>query len=98
MIVLFFILYYPMRLILSFLPWIPIPTFGNFLKYPEIIEKWAKWATWCTTWIMMNFILALFTEWYLVITISAFFLIVAINLIVMYFSVKKFKKNGKRTE
>lgn len=98
MIVLLFILYYPMRILLSPLPGIPIPTFGNFVKYPEIVELWSKWALWVVVWSMMTYIVSFFTSWYILIMIALAILILVINLVVMYFAVKKHKNNGARSE
>lgn len=99
MIVVLFILYMPMRLLLALFPWIPIPAFRDFVKYPEIVEKWAVWSVRILFYAVMVWITYQFIGWWSAIWVSGTFtLVVLINLVVMWYGVRKFRENGTETE
>ena len=87
-----------MRIILSILPNIPIPSFRAFVTLPEIVEKWSKWAT---ALVLSVLIVSLISVWLsifysLIVFGIAFIVLVTINLVVMHIRVRKFKRDGKR--
>ena len=86
-----------MRIILSILPKIPIPSFRAFVTLPEIVEKWSKWAA---ALVLSVLIVSLTTVWFsifyaILYFVCAFIVLATINLVVMHIRVRKFKRDGK---